>query len=127
MRPALAALLALVAAPLAAQAQTPRSERPFFAELARACPGQNLQNLSPSDLDGVMAGFTDHRLTAAQKRAVQDAVGRRCALIEGGLSCSNNATLDVYRRFHLLKDFARHACDTGLTCPNISDCIQTHR
>ncbi|THD61600.1 hypothetical protein [Phenylobacterium sp.] len=124
MRLAFASAIALLALPLAGQAQTPRSERPFFAELARQCPAQNLQKLSPADLDGFMEGFAN-RLTSAQARALQDTVGARCARIEAGLSCGNNATLDAYRRFHLLKAFTGKVCASGLSCRGVSDCIKT--
>ncbi len=113
-----AALLAATAAH--AQGVTP----PYLAELKRQCPAQHLENMTAGDLELLMEGF-ESRLTPAQVRQQQDAVGARCARVEAGLSCGNVATLETYRKLGLLKDFARAACASGWTCRAFADCTQT--
>jgi hypothetical protein len=117
------AALAL-AVPAIANAQTPPVQRPFIAELHRQCPRQHLENMTAGDLELIMEGFED-RFTPAQKHLVQDAVGKRCALVEAGLSCANNATLTAYARLKVLKDFTHEACASGWTCRGFGDCAQT--
>jgi hypothetical protein len=96
---------------------------PYDDELRRQCPANHLENMTAGDLEHLMEGF-ETRLTPAQKRQQQDAVGARCARIEAGLSCANGATLDTYRRLGLLKDFVRQACDSGWACKGFADCVQ---
>jgi hypothetical protein len=114
--------LAVLAFATAAHAQgvTP----PYLAELKRQCPAQRLENLTAGDLELLMEGFQP-RLTPAQLRQQQDAVGARCARVEAGLSCGNVATLETYKRLGLLRDFARAACASGWRCKGFLDCAQT--
>jgi hypothetical protein len=114
----LAAALAFATA-AHAQGVTP----PYLAELKKHCPAQRLDNMTAGDLELLMEGF-ETRLTPAQKRQQQGAVGVRCARIEAGLSCANSATLDTYRRLGLLKDFAREACASRWSCKGFADCVQ---
>jgi hypothetical protein len=119
--PQLLAVAAIVFATTArAQGVTP----PYLAELKRQCPAQRLENMTAGDLELLMEGF-EPRLTPAQKRQQQDAVGVRCARIEAGLSCGNAATLETYRSLGLLKDFVREACASGWSCKGFADCVQT--
>ncbi|MBS0331897.1 MAG: hypothetical protein JSS35_03960 [Proteobacteria bacterium] len=121
----LAAFLAALAlaAPAIASAQTPASQRPYIAELHRQCPRQRLEDMTAGDLELIMEGFEAHD-TLAQTRQLQHAVGRRCALIEGGLTCGNNATLEVFARQHRLKAFVHEACASGWSCRAFGDCAQ---
>lgn len=113
-----------LALPLVATAATPMVDRPFLAELARQCPAQHLENLSAGGLELIMEGF-EARFTPAQTRELQDTIGERCAKIEAGLSCGNGATLDLFRRRHMLKAFVREACASGVTCRSYADCTPT--
>ena len=108
MRLAIAALITL-SLPLVAQAQTPRAKGAGLAEIARQCPRQHLGDLSALDLGRRMQAF-EARLPESQRHAIQDTVGRRCALIEGGDTCANDAALSAYRRLKLMKAFAAAAC-----------------
>jgi hypothetical protein len=100
-----------------AQGVTP----PYLAELKRQCPAQHLENLTAGDLELLMEGF-EPRLTPAQLRQQQDAIGVRCARVEAGLSCGNFATLETYKKLGLLKDFAQAACASGRSCKGFADC-----
>jgi hypothetical protein len=95
----------------------------YVAELKRQCPQLRLENMTAGDLELLMEGF-EPRLTPAQLRRQQDAVGARCARVEAGLSCGNAATLETYRALGLLKDFAHAACASGWTCKGFLDCAR---
>jgi hypothetical protein len=82
---------------------------PFEAEAARQCPDRHLADLLAVDLGRRMQAF-EARLPEAHRRAVQAAVGKRCALVEGGDTCANAAGLAVYRRLNLLKAFVAEIC-----------------
>jgi hypothetical protein len=97
--------------------------RPYVAELNRQCPGRALQDLTAGDLELIMEGFTP-RLAPAQLRAVQDAVGYRCARIEAGLTCANTASLDVFRRLGVLPRFVHDVCASAWTCRGFAACTQ---
>ena len=97
--------------------------RPYLAELKRQCPAQRLENLAAGDLELLMEGF-EPRLSPAQLRRQQDAVGVRCARVEAGLSCGNAATLDTYAKLGLLKAFVGAACASGWTCKAFADCTR---
>jgi len=123
----LAAFAAISLAPVVhAAAKTPydRAMTPFIAELNRQCPARRLEDLSAGDLELIMEGF-ETRLTPAQHRQLQDAIGYRCARTEAGLTCGNVATLDIFRRRGLLHDFTGQACASGWTCRAFADCTQT--
>ncbi|MBS0362798.1 MAG: hypothetical protein JSR98_15590 [Proteobacteria bacterium] len=101
----LAAVL-LFALPLAAHAASPT---PRQAELARHCSARHLEMMDEGDLGQLMQRF-EANLPEPQRRAVQDAVGRRCGLVEGGLTCANDAGFETYRRLGVLKAFLTTAC-----------------
>ncbi len=113
----------LLALPLAAQAQIPASQKPYLAELRRQCPQRHLEQMTAGDLGLIMEGFHD-RLSKPQQHEVEDMVGRRCALVEGGLTCANNASLVAYGRLGVLKAFVRQACASGWTCHGEANCTQ---
>jgi hypothetical protein len=106
MRLALAVLALSMALPFAAQAATPS---PFEAELARQCPQAHLERMDQGDLGRLMQRF-EATLPEAQRRAVQETVGQRCALAEAGVTCANQAGLNAYRRLGVLKAFVAAAC-----------------
>jgi hypothetical protein len=110
----------LLATPALARAAPPAA----LPEFARQCPTRHLGNMTAGDLEDLMEDFQS-RLTPAQTRVAQDMVGYRCARVEAGLSCGNAATVDAYRRFHLLKAFVREACASGWTCRSFGDCVRT--
>lgn len=120
---ALASMLVLGTAAAAPRSPYDRAMGPFVGELARQCPGRGLQDLSAGDLGLIMEGFVD-RLTPDQRRQVQDAVGRRCARIEAGLTCANVASLDTFRRLGVLPRFVGEVCATRWTCRAVADCAQ---
>lgn len=130
MRPAqlllAAALAILAAAPASSGAKTPlqNARQAFEAEAARQCPTQRLQDMTAGDLELLMEGF-EARLTPAEKRQNEDAVGYHCARIEAGLTCGNSATLSVYQRIGKLKAFVHDACASGWTCKAFADCTRT--
>src|SRR3974390_1970860 len=101
-------LLPVAAVAFATLAHAQGVTSPYLAELRRQCPAQRLENMTAGDLEFLMEGF-EPRLTPAQLRQQQDAVGVRCARVEAGLSCGNVATLETYKKLGLLKDFARSA------------------
>lgn len=115
----LAVAVFAVASVAHAQGVTPS----YLAELKRQCPAQHLQNMTAGDLELMMEGF-EPRLTPAQKRQQQDAVGARCARIEAGLSCGNAATLETYKALRLLKAFVHEACASGWSCKGFLDCAR---
>lgn len=123
MRLALLTAAALLGLPLAAQAE-PRPDSLYAVELRHQCAGKHLEQMTAGDLDLIMEDFGG-TLSKTQVRVVQDAVGRRCARIEGGLSCGNAATLSAYRRLGVLKAFVRRACASGWTCQGFANCTQT--
>jgi hypothetical protein len=120
-----ATALILAASPAGAAPKTPyhRAIDPFVAELNRQCPGRNLQNLTAGDLGLIQEGFVEH-LTVAQRHKVEDAVGRRCARIEAGLTCANTASLDAFRTLRILPQFTAAACATHWTCKGEADCTE---
>jgi hypothetical protein len=118
-----AAILAASAAEAAPKTHYQRAMDPLVAELNRQCPGRNLQNLTPADLGYIQEGFVA-TLTVAQRHTVEDAVGRRCAKIEAGLTCANNASLDTFRALHVLPQFTAAACATAWTCKGVADCTE---
>jgi len=120
---ALALLLAASAASAAPRPPHHPAASPFVAELDRQCPGRRLQDLTAGDLALIMEGFTP-RLSPAQRRDVEAAVGQRCARIEAGLTCANNASLDAYHRLGVLRRFVGEACATTWTCRGVADCTQ---
>jgi hypothetical protein len=120
-----AAVIVLGTATVEAAPKTPhRATDPYVAELNRQCRARDLQDLSAGDLELIMEGFED-RLTLAQRRKVQDAVGYRCARIEAGLTCGNAASLDAFRRLGVLRSFVTEVCAAGWTCKAFADCTQT--
>lgn len=120
------ALLAIAGAPASATTPLQGARHAFEAELNRQCPRQRLQDMTAGDLELIMEGF-ETRFTPTQTRQLQDVIGYRCARIEAGLTCGNNASLVVYRRLGLLKAFVREACASGWTCEGFAACSQTGR
>jgi hypothetical protein len=120
MRLTVFALVLLIGVPLLAHA----APLALLPGLAHQCPDRHLDNMTNADLEGLMEDF-EQRLTPAQKRFTQDLVGERCARIEAGVSCANAAAIDAYRRFHLLKPFARQVCTSGWTCHGFGECART--
>jgi hypothetical protein len=115
---------ALAVPPAGARTPLQAARQAFEAELGRQCPAQHLENMTAGDLDGLMESFQT-RFTPPEIRQVQDAVGLRCARIEAGLTCGNNASLEVYRRQARLKAFVREACASGWSCKAFADCVLT--
>lgn len=115
--------LALLAATGLFALPPPASAAPsvLLPEFARQCPAQHLENMTPGDLELLMEDF-EARLTPTEKRLQQELVGKRCALIEAGLSCGNAATAEAYRRLRRLKAFVHEACASGWTCRGFADC-----
>ncbi len=123
--PALAAVI--VAAPAVhAAAKTPydRATTPFIAELDRQCPGRNLQNLSPGDLELIMEGF-ETGLTPAQRHEIEAAIGEGCVRTEAGLTCGNTATLRVFGRQKVLQSFTAKVCATAWRCNAYYACSES--
>jgi hypothetical protein len=120
-----AVLLAISAPSVQAAAKSPyeRAMTPFATELSRQCPGRRLQDLSAGDLALIMEGFVE-RLTLAQRRQVEGAVGEQCARIEAGLTCANTASLSAFRRLGVLPRFVGEACATPWTCRGFADCAK---
>jgi len=116
-------LLAVACFAFATTAHAQGVTAPYLAELKRQCPAQHLQNMTAGDLELMMERF-EPRLTPAQTRRRQDAVGARCARIEAGLSCANAATLDTYKAVGLLTPFVREACASGWSCKGFLDCTR---
>jgi hypothetical protein len=121
-----AVALVLCTATVQAAPKTPhhRAVAPYVAELNRQCRARDLKDLAAGDLELIMEGFVD-RLSPAQRRKVQDAVGYRCARIEAGLTCANTASLDAFRHLGVLRNFVTQACAAGWTCKGFGDCEQT--
>ena len=129
LQPLLAAVVTtwgLAGAPAEARTPLQAARQAFEAELGRQCSARHLENMTAGDLEGLMEAF-EARFTPSQMRQVQDAVGLRCARIEAGLTCGNNASLEVYRRQGRLRPFVRHACASGWSCKGFADCARTGR
>jgi hypothetical protein len=118
------AIVLAAATPATARTPLQGARQAFDAELRRQCPAQRLQDMTAGDLEGLIEGF-ETRFTPGQTRQLQDAIGYRCARIEAGLTCGDNASLEVFRRQGALKAFTREACASGWSCRAFADCTQT--
>jgi hypothetical protein len=65
--------------------------------------------MDQGELERLMQRF-EADLSEPQRRAVQDAIGRRCALTEGGVTCANRAGLAAYRQLGVYKAFVARDC-----------------
>ena len=126
-QPLLIAALVIAAAAGAARSEPDapyhRVMDPYFAELDRQCPGRDLQDLTPADLELIMEGFED-RLTPPQRRDIAKAVHQGCRRTIAGLTCGNVATIRTFRRWNRLPQFTAAVCATAWRCTAPAECVQ---
>ncbi|HUO03373.1 MAG TPA: hypothetical protein VMU31_11375 [Rhizomicrobium sp.] len=121
-------MLAVVAAlmPLTASGQGD-DYGPYHALLAKECPAQHLELLSPGELDDLIeVNFHDALPGSLQTRL--DTADRTekeaCANAVAGLACFNVAYLRAMSDVNLLPRFAKLVCASGLSCKGQSDCAR---
>lgn len=118
--------LVLALAPVAASGQVDNFQ-PYHALLAKQCPAQHLEWLSPGELDDLIeVNFHDALPGSLQTKL--DAADRTekaaCANAMGGLSCFNAAYMRAMSDVGLLPRFAKLVCASGLSCKGQSDCTR---
>lgn len=120
----LAAMLVLV--PVMANGQAD-DYAPYRTLLAKECPAQHLEWLSPGELDDLievnfhdaLPGSLQTRLDAADKTEKS-----ACANAVAGLACFNAAYMRAINDVNLLPRFARLVCGSGLACKGQSECAR---
>ena len=98
-----------------------QSIKPFHQALARLCPQQHLENLTPGILDTIIEGFLD-TLPARTRSKIERAAQPMCVKSAAGVSCSNIATIRAARKLQMTGRLAKAACESGYVCRAAFDC-----
>jgi hypothetical protein len=117
------AALAAIAVAAVASEPTPylQAMAPYFEELRRDCPDKRLEDLSPADLDDLIADY-ERAMPAPVRQRMEASAGSRCAGSIAGASCGNVARISTLAGLGLHHELARAVCRTPKVCIGPSDC-----
>jgi hypothetical protein len=101
--------------------------QPYHILLARECPANHLEWLSPADLNDMIVIDFKGSLAPSQKATLDRANDEKlaCANVTMGATCENVSYLKAMYKTGLLNRFAKSVCASGLSCRSQSDCRKT--